>query len=136
VRGLAGHRVPDVERGSDDGLVPQRRRAELALAWTRCNRFLTSIRVQIESAWRLARQRDMVSQPSENILSTATAEPGDMLEKANCMRLTMHQEYTKCHEPCKTVRELSSLANPPVNWITRIEIFAGSLEGDGSASSI
>jgi hypothetical protein len=31
-----------------------------------------------------------------------TAEPEDMFEKATHMRLTAHQEYTRCREPCKT----------------------------------
>ncbi len=42
-----------------------------------------------------------MSQPPEKILSMATAEPGDMFEKVTCMRLTTHQVYTRCCEPCK-----------------------------------
>ncbi len=54
------------------------------------------------SAWRLAHWREIVSQPPKNILSMATAEPVDVLEKAACIRLTTHQEYIICHEPCST----------------------------------
>jgi len=59
------------------------------------------MRIQIVSAWIIACQREIVSQPPKKILSTATAEPGDMLEKVTHMRLTIHQEYTRCHEPGK-----------------------------------
>jgi len=48
----------------------------LAFAWARCSCFLTSIRIQMVSAQRLAQWREMVSQPPKKILSTATAEPG------------------------------------------------------------
>jgi hypothetical protein len=48
----------------------------------RCNHFLTSIRIQIVLACRLACQRKIVLWLPENILLTATAEPGDKFEKA------------------------------------------------------
>jgi hypothetical protein len=43
-----------------------------------------SIRTRIVPGWRLARRREMVSRPPENILSTATAEPNKLdQEKMN-----------------------------------------------------
>ena len=53
------------------------------------------------SVRRLARRREIVSRPPEKILSTATAEPREMFEQATCMRLTTHQVYTRCREPCR-----------------------------------
>ena len=92
-----------VKRGLlDDGLEAQWRREELALARARCNRFLTSIKVWMVSAQRLARRREIVSRPPRNILSTATAEPEDVFEKVACIRLITHQKYIICHEPCST----------------------------------
>jgi hypothetical protein len=56
-------------------LIIQRPKAVLAFVRAKCNRFLTSMRIRMVSAWRLARRREMVSRPPEKIRSTATAEP-------------------------------------------------------------
>jgi hypothetical protein len=56
------------------------------------------------SAWRLAQQREMVSQPPEKTCSMATAEPGmEMFPEKNIEDVrTTHQEYIRCHEQGKT----------------------------------
>jgi hypothetical protein len=56
------------------------------------------------SAWRLAWQREMVSQPPEKTHLMATAEPGmEMFPEKNIEDVrTTHQEYIRCHEQGKT----------------------------------
>ena len=56
-------------------MLIQQPKAALAFVWAKCNYFLTSMRIQMVSAWKLARWREMVSQPPEKTHSTATAEP-------------------------------------------------------------
>jgi hypothetical protein len=63
--------------------------------------------MHIVSGERLARRREIVSRPPENILSTAIAEPGHTLEStATNMRLNTYQEYTRCRVPCKKDLEI------------------------------
>jgi hypothetical protein len=79
-------------------------RAAVAFAQARCKRFLTSIKIWMVSALRLAWQREMVSRPPEKTCSTATAEPrceDDMSKFCKYARMT-HQVYIKCHKQGET----------------------------------
>jgi hypothetical protein len=53
------------------------------------------------SACRLARRRETVSRPPENILSTATAEPGHGISRCCKSSGIIYQEYIKYHEQGK-----------------------------------
>jgi hypothetical protein len=86
---------------------------------------LTSIRVLIVSAFKLARQREIVSRPPKKTLSTATADAennGDLKRK--------RKEERRTWDGQDVARELIQIgkqrpaAQPPLDWITCVKVLS------------
>ena len=92
----------------------------------RINFLFTNMSIRIVSGLRLARRREIVSRPPENILSTATADP---LTK-RILIININREWLRSSTwngediTCKAreVRELGTSPMPPLKWIARFEV--------------
>ena len=86
------------------------------------------MRIWIVSCFRLAHQREIVSQPPENILLTVTADPVTkrtfkLFININLERLetsTWNGEDISCK--AREIWELRTSPMPPLKWITSVEV--------------